>query len=106
MIAGSSVWCLQRACNWLQALEGDIDTSHVGFLHLGSLGADDLPAGPPMRPTVQNRAPEYEVMDAPWGTMYGGHRSGEVGLTSWRVAHYLFPFWALRNVCRTPQIAV
>src|ERR1700690_1333925 len=26
--------CL-RECNWLQALEGDLDTSHVGFLHGG-----------------------------------------------------------------------
>ncbi len=33
---------LQRACNWLQGLEGDIDTSHVGFLHVGSVDADDL----------------------------------------------------------------
>ena len=24
-----------RDCNWLQALEGDIDTMHLGFLHLG-----------------------------------------------------------------------
>ena len=27
----------QRECNWLQALEGDIDTSHFGFLHAGSV---------------------------------------------------------------------
>lgn len=79
---------------WLQAPEGDIDTSHLGVLHLGSLGAGDLPAGHSMRPTVQNRAPEYVVMDAPWGTMHGGHRPGEEGLTSWRVAHYPLPFWA------------
>ena len=26
---------VQRECNWLQALEGDIDTSHFGFLHAG-----------------------------------------------------------------------
>lgn len=26
----------QRSCNWLQALEGDIDTSHVDFLHGGA----------------------------------------------------------------------
>src|SRR3984893_3224946 len=25
----------QRECNWMQALEGDIDTAHVGFLHQG-----------------------------------------------------------------------
>src|SRR5262245_17376779 len=27
-------------CNYLQALEGDIDTVHAGFLHLGHLDAD------------------------------------------------------------------
>ena len=25
----------QRECNWFQSLEGDIDTSHFGFLHAG-----------------------------------------------------------------------
>ena len=30
------VTAIQRDCNWLQGLEGDIDTSHLGFLHLGS----------------------------------------------------------------------
>src|SRR6185295_20201495 len=25
---------VQRECNYLQALEGDIDTSHLGFLHM------------------------------------------------------------------------
>ncbi len=25
-----------RECNWLQAFEGDIDTTHIGFLHFGS----------------------------------------------------------------------
>src|SRR5262249_4018440 len=27
------VGAIQRECNWLQALEGDIDTSHFSFLH-------------------------------------------------------------------------
>ncbi len=26
-------WAAQRACSWLQGLEGDIDTSHAPFLH-------------------------------------------------------------------------
>ena len=30
----------QRECNWVQALEGDIDTSHLYFLH-GRLNPDD-----------------------------------------------------------------
>ncbi len=36
---------IQRHCNWLQSLEGDIDTSHVGFLHLGHIDPDDIPNG-------------------------------------------------------------
>jgi phenylpropionate dioxygenase-like ring-hydroxylating dioxygenase large terminal subunit len=33
---------VQRECNWLQALEGDIDTSHFGFLHAGSAQPEDF----------------------------------------------------------------
>jgi len=29
-------------CNWLQALEGDIDTSHLGFLHYGAARPEQL----------------------------------------------------------------
>lgn len=89
----AEIWCLQRACNWLQALEGDVDTSHVGFLHVGSLSVDDLDEDHPMRPTVLNRAPEYEVQQSDWGVMYGGYRPNDDGRTSWRIAHYMFPFW-------------
>lgn len=89
----AEIWCLQRNCNWLQALEGDIDTSHVGFLHVGGLTEDDLAKDHPMRPTVIDRAPEYEVAQTDWGVMYGGYRPNDDGQTSWRVAHYMFPVW-------------
>ena len=93
LIDGADIWCLQRECNWLQALEGDIDTSHVGFLHVGMLTPDDLEEDHPMRPTVLNRAPEYEVRGTEWGTMYGGYRLNDDGRMSWRVAHFMYPFW-------------
>lgn len=99
MIPGSKIWCLQRRCNWLQALEGDIDTSHVGFLHVGALEVDDLPEGSPLRPTVLNRAPEYRVQPSDWGVSYGAYRTAEDGRTSWRAAQFLFPFWTM-----TPNI--
>ena len=38
------IFMVQRACNWLQALEGDIDTSHFGFLHAGLVAAEDAVA--------------------------------------------------------------
>jgi phenylpropionate dioxygenase-like ring-hydroxylating dioxygenase large terminal subunit len=99
LIADSKIWCLQRTCNWLQALEGDIDTSHVGFLHVGALKPEDLPEDSPLRPTVHNRSPEYKVHNSEWGAMYGAYRNAEDGRMSWRAAHFLFPFWTM-----TPNI--
>jgi phthalate 4,5-dioxygenase len=89
----ANVRFVQRACNWLQALEGDIDTSHFGFLHAGHAQADDFQEDHPMRHTVTNRAPDYQVADTPWGTSYGAHREEDDGRMSWRVANFLFPFW-------------
>ena len=70
----SSVSFIQRDCNYLQALEGEIDTSHFGFLHAGHVDPDDLPEDEPVRSTVINRAPEYHLTDTPWGTQYAGYR--------------------------------
>ena len=71
---------VQRECNWLQALEGDIDTSHFGFLHAGSVQPEHVPTGQlPDRYTVTNRAPEYHVTDTDWGTMYCAYRPAEDG---------------------------
>ncbi|MBV8412416.1 MAG: Rieske 2Fe-2S domain-containing protein [Alphaproteobacteria bacterium] len=82
-----------RSCNYLQALEGDIDTSHFGFLHAGHVEPDDVPEDHPIRHTVTIRAPEYHVSDTPWGTTYAAFRDAGKGQTYWRFANFLFPFW-------------
>src|SRR5579871_1619232 len=88
------VSCIARDCNFLQALEGDIDTSHFGFLHAGHVDPDDVPEDHPIRHAVTNRTPEYHVADTPWGTQYAAYRpSGEPGRTYWRFANFLLPFW-------------
>jgi phthalate 4,5-dioxygenase len=88
-----SATIIQRECNWLQALEGDIDTSHLGFLHLGALEAEDLPTGSFDYYTVKDRAPRYVALDTPYGAMYGAYRAAEPGYLYWRVAQFLFPFY-------------
>lgn len=87
-----------RSCNWLQALEGDIDTSHFGFLHVGHLDPDNIPTGHPLEHTATERAPEYHVRDTDWGTTYGAYRTVKPETTYWRFANYMFPFWT-----QTPQ---
>jgi phthalate 4,5-dioxygenase len=89
---------VQRECNWLQALEGDIDTSHFGFLHTGNVQPDDVAPDNLLRWSVTNRAPEYHVTDTSYGTMYCAYRPAEAGQTYWRFANFLFPFWT-----QTPQ---
>jgi phthalate 4,5-dioxygenase oxygenase subunit len=84
---------VMRSCNWLQALEGDIDTSHFGFLHAGHIRPEELAPDHPMYGTVTDRAPRYHVRETPWGTSYGAYRPGGPGLTYWRFANFLFPFW-------------
>ncbi|MGE0315219.1 MAG: (2Fe-2S)-binding protein, partial [Lautropia sp.] len=88
-----SIRFVQRECNWMQALEGDIDTSHFGFLHAGSAGPDDFQHDHPMRHTVTSRTPRYHVADTPWGTSYGAYRHDDDGKVTWRIANFLFPFW-------------
>src|SRR5205809_3753015 len=57
MLADSSVQIYQRECNWVQALEGDIDTCHTVFLHLGSAGANEVTPGTGAHHAPSDRAP-------------------------------------------------
>ena len=86
---------VMRECNWLQALEGDIDTSHLDFLHFGSLGARDFSPSDPTRFGAIHRDPEYKVEETEFGVVYGAYRPAENNQTYWRVAHFLFPCWTL-----------
>jgi phenylpropionate dioxygenase-like ring-hydroxylating dioxygenase large terminal subunit len=89
------VGAIQRACNWLQALEGDIDTSHLGFLHLGARDADNMEPGTFNYYTVKDRRPRYAVVDTDGGAMYGAYRPATEDVNYWRIAQFLFPFYAL-----------
>ena len=84
----------QRDCNWLQALEGEIDTSHLGFLHWGGVRAEDLPEGNIVRYALANRQPKLKVTTTDFGTMYGAWRKAE-GKIYWRFSPFAFPFWTM-----------
>ena len=84
-----------RECNWFQGLEGDIDTSHLGFLHLGSVKPEGVKPGTFDYYIVADRAPRYEVIDTEFGTSYGCYRSAEPDTYYWRIAHFLFPFYTM-----------
>jgi phthalate 4,5-dioxygenase oxygenase subunit len=87
--------CRQRECNWLQALEGDIDTSHFSFLHTGKVETGDIDSNHMDRFQLIDRAPYYHVRLTDWGTMYTAYRPAQAGHLYYRFAHFVMPFWTL-----------
>jgi phthalate 4,5-dioxygenase len=84
-----------RECNYMQALEGDIDTSHLGFLHLGANKPEDQEPGTFEYYALKDRAPRYAVIETDFGTSYGAYRPAEEDAYYWRTAHFLFPFYTM-----------
>ncbi|WP_210253181.1 Rieske 2Fe-2S domain-containing protein [Beijerinckia sp. L45] len=83
----------QRDCNWLQALEGDVDTSHVGFLHVGKVDGEQIDLNDPARYTVINKDPIINVTETDYGTMYSAQRDADENKEHHRFASFIFPFW-------------
>jgi nitrite reductase/ring-hydroxylating ferredoxin subunit len=95
MAADCTIQAYQRECNWMQALEGDIDTGHTVFLHLGGVQPEEVPPGTWARYVLDNPTPRYEVVETDFGVMYGAARPAEADTVYWRIANFLFPFYAM-----------
>jgi len=78
-------------CNWMQALEGDIDTSHLYLLHAR------LEASQPATYGVfhPDKAPHLDIVDTDYGIYYGASRKDGPSRTYWRTTQYLFPVFAM-----------
>ena len=90
----------QRACNWLQAMEGDFDSSHLSFLHLAfdpetQTAAADKRAGIDYYRNIarMDKQPLLDVRDTDIGVMYGARRDADDGKFYWRVTQFMLPFY-------------
>ncbi|MPZ14212.1 MAG: Rieske 2Fe-2S domain-containing protein [Chloroflexi bacterium] len=86
--------------NWVQAMEGDIDQSHVSFVH-SRLNLDDetelrFRTGGPRRLVDQIRKndthPHFEVVETDYGVCIGAGREAGDGARYWRITQHLMPF--------------
>src|SRR5262245_35495569 len=82
-------------CNWLQSLEGDLDTIHVGFLHQGATKLEKLVPGTLDYYTHKTKWAYFAVQDTDFGATYAAYRPAEEDSTYWRIAQYLMPFYAM-----------
>jgi hypothetical protein len=90
-----------RECNFVQALEGDIDTSHISFLHR-SLVDDEFAATPDeFNKYVKGQAaPWYAVSEMDYGTIYGAYRPAEEDSYYWRIGQFVMPFYTMPGTGR------
>jgi phthalate 4,5-dioxygenase len=75
-----------QECNWAQALEGDIDSSHSDYLHSSEI-----------RGRPRDHAPRLETEDTPYGFHYAAIRMPDAGADQTqyvRVTLFVAPFHA------------
>ncbi len=85
-----------QECNYLQAMEGGIDTSHVSYVHRYEVEIDPMHRG--------TRANDYIKADGnvifsieknDFGLTLFGRRNGEPDSYYWRITQWLFPWFTL-----------
>ena len=82
--------------NWLQALEGGIDSSHVSWLHRGDLNSDPLFRGAKGNQYNLNDArPVFEVVESSGGLYIGARRNAEGGHYYWRITPWVMPAFTM-----------
>ena len=78
--------------NWLQAMEGGIDSSHVSFLHRSDLNSDPLFKGAKGNQYNLNDAKlVFEVVESAGGLHIGARRNAEDGNYYWRITQFVLP---------------
>jgi phthalate 4,5-dioxygenase oxygenase subunit len=81
-----------QECNYLQAMEGGIDSSHVSFLHSGALKRDPLFVGSKGNEyNERDLMPEFDVVEFPGGLLIGARRNAEAGRYYWRITPWIMP---------------
>jgi hypothetical protein len=77
-------------CNWLQNLEGEVDSSHVSFLH-SNLG----PGGFGAVGGSVDRHPVFSVLDTDWGVAVSARRDAPNHQYYWRITPFMLPSYTI-----------
>lgn len=85
-----------QECNWLQAMEGGIDSSHVSFLHAANLESDPLSKGAwGNKYNLADKRPVFEVVDWPGGLLIGARCNAEDSQWYWRITPWIMPSFTM-----------
>ena len=82
--------------NWLQALEGGIDSSHVSWLHSSELHTDPLfERSKGNEYNINDLGPVFEVVESPGGLLIGARRNADEGHYYWRITPWVMPSFTM-----------
>ena len=83
--------------NWMQGMEGDIDSSHVSFLHsrVDNEAAVLLAAGRLQSQIFADKTPKWFIKDTDYGVMLAAQRQGEGETHYWRVNQWVMPSFTM-----------
>jgi phenylpropionate dioxygenase-like ring-hydroxylating dioxygenase large terminal subunit len=85
-----------QECNWLQAMEGGIDSSHVSWLHRDNLASDPLFKGAAgNKYNLADLSPHFEVVESAGGLYIGARRNAENGNYYWRITQWIMPSFTM-----------
>ncbi len=85
-------------CNWAQAIEGEIDQSHVSFLHADGTQLKADANGEASGVTAWRKRdthPRFHVKEMDYGVLIGAERDAEEGKSYWRVTQFVLPFFTM-----------
>ena len=85
-----------QECNYLQAMEGGIDTSHVSFVHRFEVDGDPFHQGTKANEYIKKDGNvTFEIERHDGGLTLFGRRKGEPDSYYWRVTQWIFPWYNL-----------
>jgi len=86
-----------QECNYLQAMEGGIDSSHVSFLHRYTMKVDPMFKGATQshKYNLGDLAPHFEVVESPGGLYIGARRNAEDNQYYWRITPWVMPCFTM-----------
>jgi len=87
----------QQYCNWAQAVEGGIDSSHISYLHRGLDRSHPVNKGMPGgRLSGEDRHPVFDVREVEHGLLIGARRElKSENKHYWRITPFLLPFYTM-----------
>ena len=91
------IWRNLQESNWVQGLEGNIDSAHLSYLHtrLEAEGNAAFPNSSNPGQFYRDKAPVMEVRTTDSGVMYGAGRREDPENTYWRITQFLMPFYGM-----------